>query len=179
MEQALRTVRNAALEQLSDKTKEVEIITVSAKAAGEEAATWAAKCAEQKLQYPSRTLCYSVCLALQLAAPQAVKMEKQANCDIRDREAKQMFRVQLMVDLPVNGQCLALAQGPLAASRATAAGGPRPPSAAPGSLGLLQVLLRPVHRCDSPVETRTRLARPGPGRPAQAGHTRRSSLAAV
>ena len=68
-------VRNAALEQLGHKIKEEEIITLSARAEGEEAATWAAECAEQKQQYPSRTLCYSVSLALQ--APQAVKMEKQ------------------------------------------------------------------------------------------------------
>ena len=47
------------------------MITVSAKAAGDEAANWAVKCAEQKQQYPSRTLCYFVSLALQ--APQAVK----------------------------------------------------------------------------------------------------------
>ena len=49
------------------------------KTEGEEAATWAAEYAEQKKQYPSRTLCYSVSLALQ--ALQAVKMEKQENHD--------------------------------------------------------------------------------------------------
>ena len=68
---------NATLEQLGHKIKEEEIITVSANAEGEEAATWAAKCAEQKQQYPSRTLCYSVSLALQ-----ALNMEKQENRDI-------------------------------------------------------------------------------------------------
>ena len=72
----LRTQHSSSL----DKIKEEEIITVSAKAEGEEAATWAAECAERKQQYPSRTLCYSVSLALQ--APQAVKMEKQENSDI-------------------------------------------------------------------------------------------------
>ena len=83
-------LRNATLEQLIDKIKEEEIITVSAKAEGEDAATWAAKCAEQKQQYPSRTLCYSISLALQ--APHAVKMEKQENrdSDIIDRDTKQL-----------------------------------------------------------------------------------------
>ena len=76
-------LRNAALEQLDHKIKEGEILTVSAKAEGKEAATWAAKCSEQKQQYPSRTLCYSVSLALQLETPQAVKMEKQENREIR------------------------------------------------------------------------------------------------
>ena len=54
-------VRNATLKQLGHKVKEEEIITFSAKAAGEEAAAWAAKCAEQKQQYPSHTLCYVHC----------------------------------------------------------------------------------------------------------------------
>ena len=67
-------VRNATLEQLDHKVKEEEIITVSAKAAGEEAAAWAAKCAEQKQQYPSRTLCYSVSVALQ--APPVIKIQR-------------------------------------------------------------------------------------------------------
>ena len=58
-------VSNANLEQLGPKVKEEEIITVSTKAGGEEAAAWAAKCAEPKQQYPSRTLCYSVFVALQ------------------------------------------------------------------------------------------------------------------
>ena len=46
-------LRNATLEhwQLCNKFKEDEIITVSAKAEGLQAATWAAKCAEQKQQY--------------------------------------------------------------------------------------------------------------------------------
>ena len=48
-------LRNAALKPLAHKIKEEEIITVSAKAEGEEAATWAAKCSEQKQQYPSLT----------------------------------------------------------------------------------------------------------------------------
>ena len=81
-------LRNAALKQLILKIKEEEILTVSAKAEGEEAATWAAKCSEQKQQYPSRTLCYSVSLALQ--APQAVKMEKQENREIRDSKVQQL-----------------------------------------------------------------------------------------
>ena len=45
-------LRNAALEQLGHKIKEEEIIMVSAKAQGEEAATWAAKCAEQNNSIP-------------------------------------------------------------------------------------------------------------------------------
>ena len=56
-------LHNAALKQLGHKMKEEDIITVSGKAEGE-AATWAAKCAEQKEQYLSHTLCYSVSLAL-------------------------------------------------------------------------------------------------------------------
>ena len=55
---------NAALEQLVHKVKEEAIIVVSAKAEGEEAATWAAKCAEQKQQYPSQGLTYSVLLCI-------------------------------------------------------------------------------------------------------------------
>ena len=51
---------NAALELVGNEFKEEEIITVSAQAAGDKAASWAAKCAEQNHQYPSRTLCYSV-----------------------------------------------------------------------------------------------------------------------
>ena len=42
------------LEQLCYKVKEEEIITASAKAASDKAATWAAKCAEQKQKHPSR-----------------------------------------------------------------------------------------------------------------------------
>ena len=55
---------NATLEQLFHKIKEEEIITVFAKVEGEEAATWAAKCPEQKQQYPSHTLFYSVSLSV-------------------------------------------------------------------------------------------------------------------
>ena len=64
-------LRNAAQEQLGHKIKEEEILTVSAKAEGEEAAIWAAKCSEQKQQYPSRTLCYSVSLAFQAQSGKA------------------------------------------------------------------------------------------------------------
>ena len=53
-------INNTAMEQLSDKVKEGEIIMATAKAAGDEGATWAAKCAEQEPKFPSRTLCYSV-----------------------------------------------------------------------------------------------------------------------
>ena len=84
-------LRNATFEQLGHKIKEEKFITVSAKAEGEKEATWAAICAEQKQQYPSRTLCYFVSLALE--APQAVKMEKQENNDICDRDAKQLCTV--------------------------------------------------------------------------------------
>ena len=70
-------VRNATLEQLGFKVKEEEIITASAKAAGGEAATWAAECAKQNPKYPSRTLCYSVSVALQ--APPASKIQQQEN----------------------------------------------------------------------------------------------------
>ena len=45
-------LRNAALQQLGHEIKEEEIITVSAQATGDEAAAWAAQCAEQKYQYP-------------------------------------------------------------------------------------------------------------------------------
>ena len=51
-------VRNTTLEQLGYKVKEEKIITASAKSAGDEAAFWAAKCAEQIPKFPSRTLCY-------------------------------------------------------------------------------------------------------------------------
>ena len=53
-------LRNAALRRTRaafHKIKEEETFTASAKAEGEEAATWAAKCAKQKHEYPSRTLC--------------------------------------------------------------------------------------------------------------------------
>ena len=86
-------VRNATLEQLGHRlrVKEGEIMMVSAKAVGEEAAASAAKCIEQKLQYSSRTLCYLVSIAFQ--APQAVKMEKPENLDICHRDAKQLCAV--------------------------------------------------------------------------------------
>ena len=85
-------VRNATLEQLGHKVKEEEIITVSAKAAGEEAAAWAAKSAEQKQQYPSRTLCYSVSVALQgrVQAPPIIKIQQQANRAISNRDVEQL-----------------------------------------------------------------------------------------
>ena len=78
-------VRNATLEQLGQ-----EIITASAKAAGEEAASWAAKCqcAEQKQQYPSRTLCYSVFVALQ--APPIIKIQQQENRAISNCDVEQL-----------------------------------------------------------------------------------------
>ena len=60
----VRNAAAAALEKLGDKVKEEEIIVASAKAAGDEAATWAAKCAEQKPKFPPRALCYSVSVAL-------------------------------------------------------------------------------------------------------------------
>ena len=70
-------VRNTALEKLGYKVIEEEIITGSAKAAGDEAATWAAKRAEQKSKFPSCTLYYSVSVALQ--APYASKIQQQEN----------------------------------------------------------------------------------------------------
>jgi hypothetical protein len=72
--------RNSALEEVGCKLEEEEIVTVSAKAAGDEAATWAAKCAEQKQKHPSCTLYHSVSVALQ--APPVVK--------IRQEEAQQL-----------------------------------------------------------------------------------------
>ena len=71
-------VRNATLEQISYKVKEEKIITACAKSAGDEAAFWAAKCAEQIPKFPSRTLCYSV-VSVALQAPPAVKMQQQWN----------------------------------------------------------------------------------------------------
>ena len=67
----------AAFEQLGYKVKEEAIITAFAKAPGDEAATWAAKWAEQKPKFPSRTLCYLVSVTLQ--APPALKMQQQEN----------------------------------------------------------------------------------------------------
>ena len=56
-----------------------------AKAAGDEAATLAAKCAEQKQKFPSRTLCYSVSVALQ--APPASKIQQQENQQLELKSA--------------------------------------------------------------------------------------------
>ena len=70
-------VRNAALEKLGYKVKEEEIITASAKAADDDAATWAAKCAEQKPKFPSRALCYPV--SVPLRTPPVVKIQQQEN----------------------------------------------------------------------------------------------------
>ena len=75
-------VCNTAPEKLGYKVTEKEIITASAKAAGDEAATWAAKCAasaEQKPKFPSRTLCYSVFVALQAPQVPASKIQQQEN----------------------------------------------------------------------------------------------------
>jgi hypothetical protein len=69
--------RNSALQGAGCKVKEGEIITVSAKAAGDEAATWAAKCAENKQRYPLPDLYHSVSVALQ--APPAVKIRQEEN----------------------------------------------------------------------------------------------------
>ena len=77
-------VRNAALQKLGYKVKEEAIITASAKAAGDEAATWAAECAEQKPKFPSRDLCYSVSVALR--APPVVKMQQQENQQLELKE---------------------------------------------------------------------------------------------
>ena len=84
-------LRNSALEQLGHKIKEEEVITVSAQAAGDEAAAWAANCAEKKYQYPSRTLCYSVSVALQ--APEALKIEKQENGERSNQNTKDLCAV--------------------------------------------------------------------------------------
>ena len=72
-------VYNTAFEKLGYKVIEEEIITATAKAAGDRdgAATSAAKCAEQKPKFPSRTPCYSVSVALQ--APHANKIQRQEN----------------------------------------------------------------------------------------------------
>ena len=70
-------IRNATLEQLGHKVKEEELIKVSAKVAGDEAAAWAAKCADEKPQFPSRSLCCSVSIALQ--CQWAVKIETEEN----------------------------------------------------------------------------------------------------
>ena len=73
-------VRNATLKQLCYKVKE---------AAGDEAATWAAKCSEQKPKFPSRTLCYSISVALQ--APPAVKVQQQENQQVEFEERAHML----------------------------------------------------------------------------------------
>ena len=78
------SARNSTLEGVGYKVKEEEIITVSAKAAGVEAAAWAAKCAEQKQKHPSRTLYYSVSVALQ--APPAAEIEQHDNGQHRVEE---------------------------------------------------------------------------------------------
>ena len=50
-------VRNTKLEQLGHKVEDEELITVSAMAAGDEAAAWCTKCADEKHSFPSRSLC--------------------------------------------------------------------------------------------------------------------------
>ena len=77
-------VRNAILEQLGHKVEEEELIQISAKAAGDEAAAWAAKCADEKHQIPSRSLCCSVSIALQ--SQWAVKIEIEHEGNIRTTE---------------------------------------------------------------------------------------------
>jgi hypothetical protein len=77
-------VRNAILEQLGHKVEEEELIQISAKAAGDEAAAWAAKCADEKHQFPSRSLCCSVSIALQ--SQWAVKIEIEHEGNIRTTE---------------------------------------------------------------------------------------------
>ena len=66
-------VRNATLEQLGHKVKEEEIITVSAKAAGEEAAVWVPRVLNKNnsiphvhsaIRYPSRSKAESKLLLL-------------------------------------------------------------------------------------------------------------------
>ena len=82
-------VRKATLEQLGHKVKEEKIITVSAKAAGEEAAAWAAKCAEHKQRIPY-VLCYYVSLALQ-SAP-GCQNRKHSCAVIRKERAEELAR---------------------------------------------------------------------------------------
>jgi hypothetical protein len=77
-------VRNAILEQLGHQVEEEEHIQISAKAAGDEAAAWAAKCADEKHQFPSRSLCCSVSIALQ--SQWAVKIEIEHEGNIRTTE---------------------------------------------------------------------------------------------
>ena len=78
-------VRNATPEQLGHKVKKEEIITVSAKAAGEEAAAWAAKCAAQK-QHPSRTTWQNVLFGIRRApSPSGYQIQQQENRAIGSR----------------------------------------------------------------------------------------------
>ena len=75
----------------------------SAKAAGDEAAAWAAKCADAKHQYPSRSLCCSVSIALQSPTSRANKLEtasvqaddlEQMRTLISKERAEELARVQ-------------------------------------------------------------------------------------
>ena len=68
---------NAALEQLGQKIKEEAIITVSAKAEGVQAATWAAKRADQNNSIPHDRLTYSVLFCT--PSTQAWKGKKQTS----------------------------------------------------------------------------------------------------
>ena len=94
-------VRNATLEQHGHKVKEEELITDSAKAAGDEAAAWAAKCADAKHQYPSRSLCCSVSIALQSPTSRAIKTASEQADDLEQmrtliskERAEELARVQ-------------------------------------------------------------------------------------
>ena len=57
--------RNTAQERLGHKVIQDERVTIPSKVAGDEAAAWAAKCAQDKHQYPSRSLYCSISRALQ------------------------------------------------------------------------------------------------------------------
>ena len=72
-------VCNTALNQLGYKVKDEDNIPASAKAAGDEVGDWAAKCAEQKPKFPSRTLCSSESVAAALQALPAVQMQQHGN----------------------------------------------------------------------------------------------------
>ena len=78
-------VRNTALEKLGYKVIEEEIITATAKAAGDRdgAATSAAKCAEQKPKFSSRTLCYSVAVALQAPPTSKIQQQEISNLNLK------------------------------------------------------------------------------------------------
>ena len=78
-------VRSTALEKLGYKVIEEEIIVASAKAAGDEAATWAAKCAEQKPKFPSRTPCYSVSDALQASPASKIQQQENQQLELEER----------------------------------------------------------------------------------------------